>query len=105
MSGSSYNYLYCLSDCDNFIEYENELKNMIERLKDIPESDGASSTSQQILEMIIEYEKEITTRKNKIINEIHKVQDVWEAIEFYDSNDKSYEGITKAINRFNADHK
>ena len=91
MSGGSYNYL-CYKDSHEIHNNIGDLNDMRDRLIDLGYLDAAKETESIIL-MLNAFEVRLQAR-------IDKLNKVWQAVEWYDSNDFGEDEIKKEIERY-----
>lgn len=91
MSGGAFNYLYSKDPLD-LSSYKEEIKTMIDTLNEL-KATKAAKESQELLDLIIESEKQIKEKLNKL-------EGIWYAVEWFCSGDTTPNQLDQAINEF-----
>lgn len=91
MSGGSYNYL-CIKDFPEICEKQSDINDMVDRLIKLGYIDAAKETESVNL-MIDAFQVRIEAR-------LERLQKVWHAVEWFDSNDWGIEDVKKAIKEY-----
>lgn len=107
MSGGSYDYLYCVVDSGDSLEYLLEkletLEGMCNRLKEMPNAESARQESMAVLHEVKDYIRLREEIKDSILTRTQNLADVWQAVEYYDSCDCGIEDVERAILDFEVD--
>lgn len=89
MSGGSYDYL-CWKEAGEILECEATIQQMADRLARLGYANDAAKETQLLL-------LEIRQAKNRLNVSIERLQNVWQAIEWWDSGDSSEKELQKAL--------
>lgn len=92
MSGGSYNYL-CYQDADALLNRDGDLQEMADRLAGLGYANDAAKETQSLL-------LEIRRCKNRIQSVAERLEPVWHAIEWWDSNDWGEDQVKAAIAKY-----
>lgn len=102
MSGGSYNYLY-LKGSEDLLDgqgYE-ELNEMAETLLDMGYEEEAKETFSIQFEVKKTRQKGIAKKASQILEaRVKKIQGVWKAVEWYQSNDSGIGYVQKEIEKY-----
>lgn len=95
MSGGSYNYLYHTEE-QEFLRYSviSELKQMADRLASLGYASKAAERTNRLVQTLESCLAEACQAKNEL-------EDVWQAVEWWDSADWGEEDVKEAIEKFN----
>lgn len=89
MSGGSYNYLY-VKDVEHLIGRDDSLQEMADRLAGLGYANDAAAETQDVLLQIRQF-------TNRVEQSIERLRIVWKAVEWWDSNDSTEEGLKEAL--------
>jgi hypothetical protein len=89
MSGGSYQYL-CNADVDELLNKEEIVQEMADRLAGLGYAKDAARETQVILLTLRQFSNRIEAMRERLSG-------VWEAVEWWDSNDRGEEGLKKAL--------
>jgi len=92
MSGGSYDYLF-YKDPDELLNSLSTIQDMTDRLAGLGYADDAASETEYLLLTIRQFENRISTMKARL-------EDVWRAVEWWDSNDSGEDGVKKALDAY-----
>lgn len=94
MSGGSYNYLYASADDpEALVEHVSDIKAMAERLAGLPYARDAATETERILALIERLHMQVKVRSEAL-------EDVWHAVEWWDSGDYSEDAVRKALAKY-----
>jgi hypothetical protein len=94
MSGGSYNYLYCKDSSDLLAgSSDEELQQMSDRLAELGYAKDAASETQYLLLTIRQCRNRIETSRKRL-------EQLWKAIEYWDSNDSSEQSFKEELNKY-----
>lgn len=92
MSGGSYSYLFVKS-AEEILDCEETLQQMADRLAGLGYAPDAARETYEALLVIRQYRAHMSAI-------IRRMSEVWQAVEYRDSNDYSDEDIREAIDRY-----
>ncbi|MCW2720703.1 hypothetical protein [Pseudonocardia sp.] len=87
MSGGSYNYLYC--HVRGLEEQRGDLESMVDRLAGLGYATEAAAASRHVLDLLDQAEAAA-----------QKLEDVWRAVEWWDSGDSSEESVREVAAKY-----
>lgn len=93
MSGGSYNYLCDSGDLLELLGKKDELESMRVALSALGYAEDAALETQELLDLIGEWEETVELR-------INKLRKVWESVEWYHSSDRSEEDVREELVRY-----
>ncbi|MFD0853580.1 hypothetical protein ACFQ07_15190 [Actinomadura adrarensis] len=97
MSGGSYDYLYVwTNDIQQLIARRHHLKAMAERLAGLPYARDAAIETERIAAALERLEIQVTARAEAL-------DDVWKAVEWWDSGDWGEDAVKKALAEYRGD--
>jgi hypothetical protein len=93
MSGGSFNYLCFKEDEDLFNQSTlNEIENMASRLLELGFEDAAKET------LNLKYTIQQSLARSQVMKD--RLEDVWKAVEWFDSSDSSLEKVEQEIQKY-----
>lgn len=95
MSGGSYNNL-CYKDPDDLLGMTEELEMMADRLAGLGYAEDAALETQKMLCNIRQYWNRIEASRQRL-------QEVWKAVEYWDSRDSSEDSVQSALKMYRGD--
>ncbi|WP_329390290.1 hypothetical protein [Streptomyces sp. NBC_01716] len=90
MSGGSYNYLCHAFDLDDLVRRRGSLREMADRLAGLGYAQDAARETEELLVLLQQWEVRTQVR-------IKRLEDVWKAIEWWDSSDYSEGDVREAL--------
>ena len=97
MSGGAYEYLYVWAgDLEELIKRRLVLEAMSERLSGLPYAADAALETERLIAMIERCETQVRVRGEAL-------QDVWHAVEWWDSADYSEDQVKEALAKYRGD--
>ncbi|MFE9777712.1 hypothetical protein ACFYPA_06095 [Streptomyces sp. NPDC005775] len=97
MSGGSYNYLYTAQDLEDLQARRHDLEEMAQRLAGLGYAQDAARETEELLLLFRQWETRAAVRTRRL-------SDVWQAVEWWDSNDSSESSIHEALAKYRGDH-
>src|SRR5215207_487543 len=97
MSGGSYDYLCYQGDLDELIGRKRTLREMADRLAGLGYAQDAAAETEELLVMLRQWEVRAQVRAKRL-------QDVWKAIEWWDSCDWSEDRVKEALAEYRGDN-
>ena len=97
MSGGSYNYLYSALDLEDLQVHRADLQAMADRLAGLGYAQDAARETEELLLLFRQWETRAAVR-------ITRLRDLWHAVEWWDSNDRSEDTVKAALAAYRGDH-
>lgn len=97
MSGGSYNYLFTAQDLEDLHNRRHDLEEMANRLAGLGYAQDAARETEELLVLFRQWETRAAVR-------MHRLEDVWHAVEWWDSNDSSEQRVHEALAKYRDDH-
>lgn len=97
MSGGSYNYLFAAQDLEDLQSRRQDLEEMATRLAGLGYAQDAARETEELLALFRQWETRASVR-------MRRLADVWHAVEWWDSNDSSEQGVHEALAKYRGDH-
>ena len=92
MSGGSYNYI-CFADVVDLFHNQRNIESMYDRLHSLGYADDAANETIDMLVMIRDAYSTIENYRKRL-------EPVWKAVEWWDSNDSGEEEVKKALDEY-----
>lgn len=92
MSGGSYDYL-CHKQAEDLMTMERSLQAMSDRLAGLGYASDAALETQQLLLTIRQYQ-------NRINASVERLNEIWRAVEWWDSGDSGEDGVKVALEKY-----
>ncbi|MER5875459.1 hypothetical protein ABT119_05960 [Streptomyces sp. NPDC001910] len=96
MSGGSYNYLYTAQDLEDLHNRRHDLEAMANRLAGLGYAQDAARETEELLVLLRQWETRATVR-------VRRLEDIWHAVEWWDSSDSSEDGVRDALAKYRAE--
>jgi hypothetical protein len=97
MSGGSYNYLCYMQDLEDLQSHRHGLEEMASRLAGLGYAQDAARETEELLVLFRQWETRAAVR-------MHRLADVWHAVEWWDSNDSSEDAVHEALAKYRGGH-
>jgi hypothetical protein len=97
MSGGSYSYLFAAQDLEDLQAHRHDLEEMANRLAGLGYAQDAARETEELLLLFRQWETRAAVR-------MQRLADVWHAVEWWDSNDSSEDGVHEALTKYRGDH-
>lgn len=97
MSGGSYNYLFSAQDLEDLNSQRYNLEEMASRLAGLGYAQDAARETEELLLLLRQWETRATVR-------MRRLADVWQAVEWWDSNDSSEDRVHEALAKYRGEH-
>jgi hypothetical protein len=98
MSGGSYNYLglICYDDLGELLAKEGDLRDMADRLAGLGYAEDAARETEELLTMLRQWKTRAEVR-------VRRLNDVWHAVEWWDSADWGEDRVREALAKYRGD--
>ncbi|MBR8638604.1 hypothetical protein KEF29_03140 [Streptomyces tuirus] len=96
MSGGSYNYLYEACDLEDLQNRQHDLRDMADRLAALGYAQDAATETEELLALFRQWQIRAGVR-------IRRLENVWKAIEWWDSADWSEHRVHEALAEYRSD--
>jgi hypothetical protein len=97
MSGGSYNYLFAAQDLEDLQARRHDLEEMANRLAGLGYAQDAARETEELLVLFRQWETRAAVR-------MRRLTDVWQAVEWWDSNDSSEQRVHEALAKYRDDN-
>ncbi|WP_435209584.1 hypothetical protein [Streptomyces sp. bgisy034] len=96
MSGGSYNWLYEIGDLEDLQNRQYDLKAMADRLAALGYAQDAAAETEELLVLLRQWQNRLSVR-------VSRLEDLWKAVEYWDSADRTEDGVHTALAKYRAD--
>lgn len=96
MSGGSYNYLYSVCDLEDLQNRQFDLKAMADRLAELGYAQDAAAETEELLTLLRQWQNRLSVR-------VSRLEDLWKAVEWWDSADGGEDAVRTALATYRAD--
>ncbi|MFJ3794948.1 hypothetical protein ACIPSJ_01530 [Streptomyces sp. NPDC090088] len=96
MSGGSYNWLYEIQDLEDLQARQHDLEAMAKRLAGLGYAHDAARETEELLVLFRQWQTRAAVR-------VSRLADLWQAIEYWDSADRTEDAVHTALATYRAD--
>lgn len=97
MSGGSYNWLYTVGDLEDLQNRQYDLKAMADRLAALGYAQDAAAETEELLVLLRQWQNRLSVR-------VSRLEDLWKAVEWWDSADSGEDAVRTALAKYRADN-
>ncbi|MFI1723926.1 hypothetical protein [Streptomyces sp. NPDC020489] len=96
MSGGSFDWLYEVQDLEDVQSKQFQLEAMAERLAGLGYAQDAARETEELLVLFRQWQTRVAVR-------VSRLADLWQAVEYWDSADRTEEAVHAALAKYRAD--